>query len=146
MMLTAFIGLIGVIIGSDVTTIPQWIIAKRERADKFRLAALEKRLAIHQEAYAIWLELLNALSEPLNRLNVVVNAEKWWWKNCLYLDQKSRGAFRESYVLVDNYENYVNDSKEKEVWEKVTKTGEIIVRGVGLSPMEEEKRVKKDKL
>ena len=113
MMLTAFIGLIGVIIGSAVITIPQWIIAKRERADKFRLVALEKRLAIHQEAYALLLELLNALSESVNRLNVVNNAEKWWWKNCLYLDQKSRGAFRESYALVENYENYVNDGKEK---------------------------------
>ena len=53
----AIIGFAGTILGVIITIIVQSIIAKKDRASQFRLAALEKRLEIHQEAYSLWREM-----------------------------------------------------------------------------------------
>jgi hypothetical protein len=57
----ALIGLLGTIVGSVITIVSQIILAKKDRINQFRLAALEKRLKVHQEAYKLWRDMFFGL-------------------------------------------------------------------------------------
>lgn len=85
----ALLALFGGLVGALAT----FAIARANRKDVLRLAAVERRLAAHQEAYALWFELLSALHRPDECHAVVVKCQSWWKQNCLYLDPKSRREF-----------------------------------------------------
>jgi len=149
-MITGIFTLVGVIIGSAISTITQLIISKRERKDKFRLAALDKRLEAHQEAYTLWIELINLITIISDEKfwNTYNKAKDWWNKNCLYLDDKSKLNFNE--CLMNFFQFYpfaFNGSKsgEDEALKQIKETGKIIAQGVELTPLKDEgERIKKD--
>ena len=98
----AFIGLIGVIIGALFTLFGVCIkarydifIAKQNYNNQLRLAALDKRLAAHQEAYYRCVKLLNYRhwSNEAERINVSKECESWFFNNCLYLGPESKEKF-----------------------------------------------------
>jgi len=55
----AIVGFVGAILGVGLTLIYQWFTFRLQRKDQFRLAALDKRLEKHQEAFTLWHELLS---------------------------------------------------------------------------------------
>src|SRR5437660_7577904 len=94
LIIGALLALFGALVGSLVTG----QIARANRKDLLRLAAVEKRLDAHQEAYALWYHLLNALHDRDRVHDAAVECQEWWKKHCLYLDPKSRRAFREGTI------------------------------------------------
>jgi len=71
---------------------------------QMRLAALERRLQAHQEAYALWRRLLGNLHSP-EALEVAAECDEWWNNNNLYLSRNARVAFREAYMAVPEYKS-----------------------------------------
>ncbi len=130
-------GIIGTISGILISSIVQWILFGKQQKTAFRLAALEKRLAVHQEAYILWTELLGVIHKPDNsgeKHSVIIKAQDWWNRNCLYLDPISRKEFKNCYMDVSIYDCYREDTNElKSVFKKIMKTPEYLAQGVNLS-------------
>ncbi len=72
-----------------------------DRKDKFRLAAIDKRLEAHQLAFGLAIEMfqrINAKSEERNDL--VKKLDNFWKNYALFLNNKSRKSFKSGF---DNY-------------------------------------------
>ena len=95
-MSEAIIGLIGVVVGSLITGVPTWLLAKANRRDKYKLAIYDKRIQAHQEAYALSWDLSKSLGQS-NILNIQNDCHKWWIHNRLYLTKGAAKAFKKAY-------------------------------------------------
>ena len=69
--------------------------------NQLRLAALDRRLEVHQQAYALLQELQDARGKSTQNSgvvsreigNVIVKCWQWWSSNCLYLEENAREKF-----------------------------------------------------
>jgi hypothetical protein len=144
----AMIGLLGVLLGTLITLACQWAMASRQQTDLFRLASVEKRLEINQQAFALWQKLVSVVYNKNESAKVVVECQEWWYNNCLYLQPKVREAFRACYMGVWDY-----DPKDKlmrdEVWPEIMAPGRLIPAAVNLPPIgnldEEVKKIQEER-
>ncbi len=106
---------------------------------QLRLAAVDKRLAVHQEAFVLWRKLYSATHDPaISKL--VLECQDWWASNCLYLEPKARQAFADAYQAAWSHRSYVDNGRGnpegvalvKENWEKIVSAGNVIVEAVAL--------------
>lgn len=67
------------------------LIEEMKSKQQLRMAAIDKRLQTHQDALALWFELLRAGRG--DRAHVADKCYDWWNKNCLYLEPEVRAAF-----------------------------------------------------
>lgn len=88
--LSGFMGVVGTVLGAAISQFTQWSMFKREETAKFRLAALDKRLEVHQKAYTLWQELMSSLYDDDRRPNAITECETFLMNNCLYIDEKAR--------------------------------------------------------
>ncbi len=139
----AALGLLGVIFGSILTAFISWLIAKKNRKLQWALAALDKRLEVQQAAYSEWKKIMGAVCGGDEILKTVLEAEKWWNKNCLYLDPVSREAFRECVFCVFKYQEYLEKThytdvrkKKREIWNTIMRPGRTLPEGVTLRHFE----------
>jgi hypothetical protein len=63
---------------------------------QMRMAALDKRLQAHQEAFTYWRKLMAGNRE--GEKPVVIQCQDWWEQNCLYLEPNVRQAFVAAYT------------------------------------------------
>ena len=89
-----------------------WISAlssRKDRKHQLAMAALEKRLKAHQEAiticFGIWHNIFN--DQELHR--IVIDAQDWYYKNCLYLDDIARNDFWNCLNVAPNYAGLVRN-------------------------------------
>jgi hypothetical protein len=95
-ILPALIGLLGVLLGVFITGLWSYFIAKINYRNQLRLAALDKRLAAHQEAYLLCYELYcKHKSSGDERDKVQKKCEDWFLRNCLYLGPRSNSKFND---------------------------------------------------
>jgi len=131
-------GFLGVLFGAIITGAFQYWVSSEERKSSLRMAALEKRLAVHQEAYSLWIE----LKFSQDRLKVAAHCQEWWDKNCLYLSQDAREAFRKAYFAAFSHQMLTEQRGPVEDIKKESKVidaaGEAIVRGASLPPIGDE--------
>jgi hypothetical protein len=68
---------------------------------QLRLAALERRLGVHQEAYTLWWDLQRKMFGA-EAWDGAFACQEWWIKNNLYLNLTPdvRQAFRDAFVAV----------------------------------------------
>lgn len=127
-------GLIGTVLGSGITVISQILLKKNERLNVFRLVAAEKRLEAHQKAFMLWNELFSNIHNDDGLSSIIFRCQDWWNKNCLYLDPKSREAFKMAYLTASIFNSIPkSDNKlKKDNFKIIEKTGELLVRGVDL--------------
>ncbi len=76
----------------------------REKKE-LKIAALDKRLEAHQQAFTLWRELLSYAHDEDHHMDYVLKCQDWWNHNCLYLDSESRKAFRSAYSSVNLHKN-----------------------------------------
>ena len=102
-----------------------------------RVAALDRRLAVHQEAYTLWWELQAVAHDrdDARRMSYVRECENWWVKNCLYLTPKARRDFRGAYRAAGEHKVY-KDARDSDLtrrnWKIILAAGDAIVEGVEL--------------
>ncbi len=74
----------------------QWYLSRRDRFNRFRQAAVEKRLDTHQRALSLTFEMQK--SPPPDKIESLFNkCHQWWNENSFYLEPQSRKTFRECY-------------------------------------------------
>ena len=106
---------------------------------QLRLAAVERRLQAHQEAYSLWRKILAHVHSNEIR-ETVMECQSWWDKNCLYLCEEARKAFRDAYDAAFNHKQYLQGHIESEIvknFETITKAGPAIVKSVELPSLGE---------
>jgi hypothetical protein len=110
---------------------------------QLRMAAIEKRLQAHQEAFTHWRKLLYSLDRD-EAPSVVEECHAWWLKNCLYLEPSARTAFEHAYVSAtrfieekDERDPSVLDQILIREFHEVWTAGNAILTAVELPPMSE---------
>ncbi len=140
------IGFIGVIIGVAIVEIRLW----RERKEKYQVITFEKRLEVHQQAFAWCMKIANLLGQSYGEISrdeasmfaitldkLYNEANDWWGNNCLYLDDDSRyGMFTAIGLPLDRAEQLVNNIREtnefvQQARDTVKKTIRHITKGIG---------------
>jgi hypothetical protein len=89
----ALLSLISAIVGGLIATSSQSWTSSLDRQNQLRLAAIERRLQAHQEAYALWRKLVFSGDDYETTDPVVIECRAWWNNNCLYLTPGARQAF-----------------------------------------------------
>jgi hypothetical protein len=119
------------------------LLKQQDLQQQLRLAALDRRLEVHQEAYALWWELMAAVYEQQKVGPAVMACQDWWVRNCLYLSGEVRPAFSVAYHSALTYNEAYRSSKDviagrgvrdvmKENFEAVRRVGELLVRATPL--------------
>jgi hypothetical protein len=111
------------------------VLEDRKAAHQMRMAALDRRLEAHQEAFALWRELVAMVYSPEIGA-IVLKCQDWWDKNCLYLEPDVRQAFIQSYTAAHSHRTLVDARPKPDVvtehWDRVMRVGDLILAAVQL--------------
>lgn len=81
------------IIGGGVALVCNYVLTRYQETNKFRLAALDRKLEAHQKAFTLWHRLRFSLSDN-EKCNIAIQeCQSWWIENCLYLPPNVRKEF-----------------------------------------------------
>lgn len=134
----AVVGFVGVLIGALIPMVGQRVAASEERRHELSMAALDRRLAAHQSAYALWSKLRRSVHDESKALDVVGECQEWWEENCLYLDASVREAFRVSYMGAANHKD-IKASRDRSLieknWGDIVRVGQELTKAVELPPI-----------
>jgi hypothetical protein len=111
------------------------LLQRLRTAGDLRLAAANERLKAHQEAFALWREMIGdghteSLVGPL-----VMKCQDWWEKNCLYLSPNASTAFFRAYAAVNSQleiERTRDAVRVADNWATVRAAGDAILEGASL--------------
>jgi hypothetical protein len=115
--------------------------ATLQLSNQLKLAALDKRLEKHQEAFTLWRSLLFSIRDE-DKIGIAIDeSQRWWEKNCLYLSDEARSAFHTAFILAVDFRNLPRTDPEtiKEWFDKINEAGKKIVEAVNLPPLSEDK-------
>lgn len=129
----SLLGLLGIIIGALMSEFSHNESSREDRKNQLRLAALDRRLQAHQEAYSLWHRLMKDMGDQLQLSQTVQDCQSWWIKNCLYLTADARQAFSHAYTVANTYYvNYGNEEVKLYETQVILGAGSKIVQGVEL--------------
>lgn len=117
----------------------QLLIEQQRGQFQLRLAAVDKRLQAHQEAYALWRALL-AYKDDEEIREAAFKCEAWWAENCLYLTETARRSFRVAYNSAYQFPDLSEEKKEKQIG-TIVAAGTAIVEGVELPSLGEQETI-----
>jgi len=114
---------------------------------QLRMAALEKRLQAHKDAYMLWRKVRSNVSSP-KLDSIVLECQQWWESNCLYLEPDARAAFARAYSAPAFHGELLAQARNagpgaipgpmiRDNFEIINKAGEAIVKGVELPTLGE---------
>ena len=114
--------------------------ASLQLSNQLKLAALDKRLQKHQEAYSLWRKLLFNLRNEEKIGQSIDECQKWWDENCLYLGDEARSAFHTAIFLAVDFRNLPRtEPKEIREWfNKIKMAGNKIIEAVNLPSLGED--------
>lgn len=116
------------------------LIEQLKARNQLRMAALDRRLQSHQEAFELWRELLGAVhTDGIGK--VVMKCQSWWERNCLYLEPMVREAFVAAYSSAHTHHALVRgraDNKDiRESWDTITRFPNTIFEAIQLPALTE---------
>lgn len=118
------------------------LLEASSRKHQLKLAALDRRLDAHQQAYALWWKLLGAVHDEQRIGPVAVECERWWVENCLYLNPEARQKFNASIHCALTHRHllrpHLDAAAARQNWEFIMGAGQAIVRGVELPSLGED--------
>jgi hypothetical protein len=141
---TWLLPLVSMAFGSAITLVVTWwanrsafTISREQMKHQLRLAALDRRLQAHQNAYSMCNVLRNNLgAETAQRRNVQDQFVAFWNSDCLYLGPKSRENIRKLYNI---YYDFGISGPEPQIGQKLKdmhlKAMEVIAEEVELPPL-----------
>jgi hypothetical protein len=116
------------------------LLEDQKARHQLRLAAIDRRLQVHQEAYLLWRKLIAHANSEKN-WDVVMECQSWWSQNCLYLGGQARAAFRDAYEAAFHHPDLTKDGRNKEAvrknWKKLFGAGPEIVEAAELPSLGE---------
>ncbi|WP_022668163.1 hypothetical protein [Desulfospira joergensenii] len=145
--------LFGVVLGSLITSFTTISSSTQNREHQLRLAAIDKRLEVHQKAYSIWTQMRKKYHNSDQMDSFKNDFQQFWDNNCLYLAPKARKAIWDGYhdalecsFLIEERSTIKGDvSRTREINDrlfenskKIKLVGEAITNGVELPAINEE--------
>jgi len=117
----------------------QLVIEQGTRRHQLRLAALERRLVAHQEAYTRWWQLRRLImrDEGLKLFDFAYGCEEWWTQNCIFLEAEAREAFYKAIINAHVHgalirDGSVSEGSKKESLAAIRRAGPLLVKAVEL--------------
>jgi hypothetical protein len=120
--------------------------------NRLRLAALDERLRVHQEAFRRWRLLVRKIRDE-DLFDYAHECERWWEENCLYLGDHSREAFRDAVFAAPNYVSAFNSRRQlddegvkimKLWWDELWEAGDVLLKDAGLPGFTERERAQSE--
>lgn len=115
--------------------------ASLDVANQLRMAAIERRLAAHQEAFSLWRKLYKSMhTDEVN--SVVMQCQEWWEHNCLYLEPSVSDDFSRAYSSASDHATMLSSLRVggdaclvQENWQRIIKPGTSIFQAMRLPPI-----------
>ncbi len=108
---------------------------------QLRVAALDRRLEIHQQAFARWRGLVAAM-HTTTLGTVARECDDWWGNHCLYLSSEARDAFIKAVNAATHHDILLKPprpiDKIEANWKKIIAAGDAIMKGADLPPLPSE--------
>lgn len=108
---------------------------------ELRLAALDRRLAAHQDAYTLWWKLMGSIFDEQKIGETVMECQDWFVRNRLYLQPEVAQAFSLAYHLAFHHNDLVLAREQSSVLQEnmqtVRRAGEVIIKAVELPGLRE---------
>jgi hypothetical protein len=116
------------------------LIEESKAKHQLRLAAIDRRLQAHQEAFSLWRELMSGThTQEIGK--VVLKCQDWWEKNCLYLEPKVREAFVAAYSAASSHNGHLQARADSKIitenWNLIIAFPNIIFAAIQLPPLSE---------
>ncbi|MBI5351822.1 MAG: hypothetical protein HZB50_04210 [Chloroflexi bacterium] len=137
----AVIAFLGVLFGGALSGFIQYSISEANRKQNLRLAALDKRLQVAQEAHTQWLR-LRRLPHPDEEDDgtpveeTLRKSRDWWESNSLFLTAEARIAFRKALLAAMDLAELRSRRAEwkdlKSRYEEIEQAGKVIEESVFL--------------
>jgi hypothetical protein len=111
------------------------VLEQLRHQQQLRLAAAERRLQAHQEAFSLWRRLFGATGTK-DVFPIVLECQDWWNKNCLYLNSTARDSFNRAYFAASDHivllQNKVDVDSISKNMALISRVGDDLVSGVEL--------------
>jgi hypothetical protein len=115
------------------------IKADLTQTGNLRLAAMDKRLQAHQDAYFLWTKLYGAMHTN-ELMGIVLECQAWWNQNCLFLEETVREDFSVAVFSASTHDNLIRMSQGDfsaksgvdENWARILKPSTTIQRAMAL--------------
>jgi hypothetical protein len=138
----ASIGLIGVALGGIIAAATNFITGRATRRAQVATATWPKRLEAHQIGFELWWRVVHsAFKDEKERGEVIIEAQTWWTKNCLYLSDQARREFTVMLSLANSHRELVRMYRGtgdpdgvkliRQNWETIRGVGATLARGAG---------------
>jgi hypothetical protein len=101
-----------------------------QRRHQLSMAALDKRLQVHQTAYSLWRQMMFHATEE-NSSAFFERCQTWWEKHCLYLSEDAENAFMAALHMARMYKQ-TNGAREVNGWATITNAGNVIRKAAQL--------------
>ncbi len=124
----------------DVRTQYATLIEELKARHQLRLAAVDRRLQVHQEAFTHWRKLVAATyTDEVG--TVVIECQAWWEQNCIYLEPTVRESFVRAYRAASDHNQLVQMREQaaiiKNNWSLITEFPDILFQAVQLPALSE---------
>jgi hypothetical protein len=87
------------------------LVEELKARHQLRLAAVDRRLQTHQDAFELWRKIMKALhTEEISQ--VTIQCQRWWEQNCIYLEPPVREAFVVAYIEASHHNPLVKSQVE----------------------------------
>jgi hypothetical protein len=121
------------------------VIEELRGRHQLRMAAVERRLEAHQEAFTLWRRLMSEKDGPKGD-GLIEQCQDWWERNCLYLNQEAREQFQAAYFAVAIHRRLmergeVDIEKINKNLRRLFNAGDAIVRGAQLPSLGEREKL-----
>jgi hypothetical protein len=107
-----------------------------QRRHQLSMAALDKRLEAHQEAYYLWRQMMVHATEE-NNSAFFESCQSWWEKHCLYLSEDAENAFMAALHMARIYKQ-ASGALEMKAWARITAAGTVIRKAAQLPALASE--------
>jgi hypothetical protein len=137
----ALLGFLGVLVGALVVEASRASTAELQRLHELRVASIDRRLQVYQQAYSLWRKLIFAPKDRDKVMEIVIRCEDWWDDNCLYLDEPSRDAFLKAvHAAADHIAFFLAHEDSTilhQTWKDVLGAGPILVQAAALPSLQD---------
>jgi len=119
-------------------------------SNQLRMAAIDRRLLAHQEAFTLWRKLFKSMHTDEVH-GIVLECQEWWEKNCLYLEPSVSNDFSLAYSSAGSHASLLaavrgqgRTESVEENWQRIIKPGKTIRQAVSLPQIADELMKGKD--
>jgi len=116
------------------------IIKQIDAKQQMRMAAVDKRLQAHQEAFTLWRKL--TMEDDQGEGPIALQCQDWWEKNCLYLEPAVRSAFVSAYSNAHLHAHlratHASSVEVEKAWDAVMNFQIVLFKAIQLPPLTQE--------